>query len=71
VAAPLAVNVLERPRDASIEGLAEADTTGDAFTTTVALAVLDTPDFVPVQEYVVVDDGLTVILAVVSPVLHK
>lgn len=53
-----------------MDGLAETLTAGAAFTTTVALAVLVAPAFVPVQEYVVVVAGLTTMLAEVSPVLH-
>jgi len=41
-------------------------------TETVTEAVREQPpEFVPVTEYVVVQVGLTVMLAVVCPVLHK
>jgi len=64
--------VLESPSEARIEGFAESVTLGAAFTKTVTFAVLDNPaEFVPVQLYVVVLVGLTTMLAVVSPVLHR
>ena len=47
-------------------------TLGKALTETVTDAVFEHPlEFVPVTEYVVVEPGLTVMLAVVWPVLHK
>ena len=52
-------------------GDAVAVTVIDEPTETVTEAVPEQPlEFVPVTEYVVVDVGLTVILAVVCPVLH-
>jgi hypothetical protein len=51
------------------EGLIE--TVGALFTVTVAEAVPEPPlPFVPVTVYVAVAVGLTVMLAVVSPVFH-
>jgi hypothetical protein len=48
-----------------------AATFGDVLTETVTDAVPEHPlEFVPVTEYVVVEPGLTEILAVVCPVLH-
>ena len=45
---------------------------GRAFTVIVELVVAEQPfEFVTVTKYVVVADGLTVIAAVVAPVLHK
>jgi len=62
--------VLEPPAQMDA-GDAVAATVIDDPTETVTDAVPEQPDeFVPVTEYVVVDVGLTVILAVVSPVLH-
>jgi len=53
------------------DGEAEAVTLGKALTDTVTEAVPEQPlALVPVTEYVVVEPGLTVILAVVCPVLH-
>jgi hypothetical protein len=47
------------------------ETIGALFTLTVADAEAEQPPaFVPVTEYVVVDEGLTVMLAVVWPVLQ-
>ena len=52
-------------------GDAVALTFGKAPTDTVTDAVFEQPlEFVPVTVYVVVDVGLTVMLAVVCPVLH-
>ena len=52
-------------------GVAVAVTFGKALTETVTDATPEHPlAFVPVTEYVVVEVGLTVILAVVCPVLH-
>ena len=68
--APLAVNVLDPPEQI-VEGDAVAVTFGVEPTETVTETVLEQPlEFVPVTEYVVVELGLTVMLAVVSPVLH-
>ena len=53
------------------EGDAVAVTFGDEPTETVTETVFEQPlEFVPVTVYVVVEAGLTVILAVVCPVLH-
>jgi len=47
-------------------------TEGNALTTTLTLPTAEQPfEFVPVTLYVVVAEGLTVILAAVAPVLHK
>ena len=52
-------------------GDAVAATVIDEPTVTVTEAAPEQPlEFVPVTEYVVVEVGLTVILAVVCPVLH-
>ena len=52
-------------------GDAEAVTVIDEPTVTVTEAVPEHPlELVPVTEYVVVDVGLTVMLAVVCPVFH-
>ena len=52
-------------------GDAVAATLRDEPTVTVTEAVPEHPlEFVPVTEYVVVEVGLTVMLAVVCPVLH-
>ena len=68
--APLAVIVLEDPEHIE-EGEAVAVTLRPEPTDTVTEAVPEQPlEFVPVTEYVVVELGLTVILAVVCPVLH-
>ena len=54
-----------------VAGEAVAVTVMDEPTETVTEAVFEhPPEFVPVTEYVVVEVGLTVILAVVCPVLH-
>ena len=48
-----------------------AVTFSEAPTETVTDDVFEQPlELVPVTEYVVAEDGLTVILAVVAPVLH-
>ena len=67
--APLAISVAEPPghRD---EGEDEIERLGGVFTVTVTFAVLEHTSVVPVTVYVVVDEGLTVMLAEVSPVLH-
>jgi len=52
-------------------GDADAETVRDEPTETVTEAVREQPlALVPVTEYVVVDVGLTVMLAVVCPVFH-
>ena len=54
-----------------VEGDAAAVTFGDEPTETVTETVVEHPfEFVPVTEYVVVEVGFTVILAVVCPVFH-
>ena len=68
--APLAVSVLEPPAQIDA-GEAVAVTFGEVLTDTVTDAVFEQPlEFVPFTEYVVVELGLTVMLAVVSSVLH-
>ena len=68
--APVAVKVEEPPTHIE-EGEAVAVTLGKVPTDTVTVAVPEHPlAFVPVTEYVVVDVGLTVMLAVVWPVFH-
>jgi len=62
--------VLEDPEQ-MVEGDAVAVTVKPLPTETVTDAVPEQPlELVPVTEYVVVEPGLTVILDVVSPVLH-
>jgi hypothetical protein len=56
--------------------MAEADAliemAGAELTAKVAEAIVEQPlEFVPVTEYTVVTPGLTVILDVVAPLLHK
>ena len=64
------MSVLEPPEQI-VDGDAVAVTFGVDATETVTETVLEQPlEFVPVTEYVVVEVGLTVMLAVVSPVLH-
>ena len=64
------MSVLEPPAQI-VDGDADAVTFGDDPTETVTDTVLEHPlEFVPVTEYVVVEVGLTVMLAVVCPVLH-
>ena len=64
------MRVLEPPAQI-VEGEAVAVTFGEVPTETVTEAVPEHPlEFVPVTEYVVVEVGLTVMLAVVCPVLH-
>ena len=59
------------PPEQIVEGDAVAVTFGEELTETVTDTVFEQPlEFVPVTEYVVVEVGLTVMLAVVSPVLH-
>jgi hypothetical protein len=61
--APLAVSVADAPTQISA-GEAETDTLGAAFTATVTEAVPEQPlALVPVTVYVVVDAGLTTMLA--------
>jgi hypothetical protein len=63
--APLAVIVLDDPEHI-VDGEAAAVTLSPEPTETVTDAVPEHPlEFVPVTEYVVVEPGLTVILAVV------
>lgn len=68
--APLAVSVVEAPPQIVDE---EALTliVGNALTVTVVDAFAEHPLFDPVTLYVVLADGLTVILDEVAPVLHK
>jgi hypothetical protein len=64
------VSVLDPPAQIDA-GDAVAVTVMDDPTETVTEAVPEHPlEFVPVTEYVVVELGLTVMLAVVCPVLH-
>ena len=59
------------PPEQIVEGDAVAATFGVEPTETVTETVFEQPlEFVPVTEYVVVEVGLTVMLAVVCPVLH-
>ena len=68
--APVAVIVVDPPAQIDA-GDTVAETVIDAPTETVTEAVFEQPlAFVPVTEYVVVEPGLTVMLAVVWPVLH-
>ena len=68
--APVAVSVLDPPAQI-VEGDADALTFGAEPTDTVTETVFEQPlELVPVTEYVVVEVGLTVMLAVVSPVFH-
>ena len=64
------MSVLDPPAQID-DGDAVAVTAIDEPTDTVTEAVPEHPlEFVPVTEYVVVEVGLTVILAVVCPVFH-
>ena len=64
------VNVDEPPVQIVV-GDAVAVTFGKGFTLIVIEAVFEQPnEFVPVTEYVVVEVGLTVILADVAPLFH-
>jgi len=64
------VSVLDPPAQIDA-GDAVAVTVIDEPTETVTDDVFEQPlELVPVTEYVVVEDGLTVMLAVVAPVLH-
>jgi hypothetical protein len=70
VLAPLAVNSELAPEHIAA-GLADADTVGNGFTVNVTVAVPVHPAaLVPVTVYVVVELGVTVMLAVVPPVLQ-
>jgi len=65
---PVRVELLPGQTDA---GLAEADTVGNGFTVTVAVADPVQPTaLVPVTEYVVVETGETEILLVLPPVFQ-
>ena len=64
------MSVLDPPAQI-VAGDAVAVTVIDGPTETVTDDVFEQPlELVPVTEYVVAEDGLTVILAVVAPVLH-
>ena len=64
------MSVLDPPAQIDA-GDAVAVTVIDEPTETVTDDVFEQPlELVPVTEYVVAEDGLTVILAVVAPVLH-
>lgn len=64
------MSVLDPPAQMDA-GDADAETVRDEPTETVTEAVREQPlALVPVTEYVVVDVGLTVMLAVVCPVFH-
>ena len=66
----MAVSVLDPPAQID-DGDAVAVTAREEPTETVTEAVPEHPlELVPVTEYVVVEVGLTVMLAVVSPVFH-
>ena len=68
--APLAVNSELAPLHIA-DGLAVADTVGNGFTVTLIVAVPVHPAvLVPVTVYVVVALGVTVMLAVLPPVLQ-
>jgi hypothetical protein len=68
---PPAVNVTEFPAQMLAEEGVQV-TVGRARTVTVDEAVFEQPNrSVPVTEYVVVADGLAVMLAVVAPVFHR
>ena len=70
VFAPLAVNSELAPEHIAV-GLADADTVGNGFTITLTVAVPVHPAaLVPVTVYVVVELGVTVMLAVFPPVLQ-
>jgi len=70
VFAPLAVNTELAPLHIAA-GLADAVTDGNGFTVTLTVAVPVHPAvFVPVTVYVVVELGVTVMLAVLPPVLQ-
>jgi len=70
VLAPLADSTLLSPLFI-VEGLAVAATDGNGFTVTLTVAVPEHPAVVvPVTEYVVVELGVTVMLAVLPPVLQ-
>jgi len=63
---------VDDPPEQIVDGDAVAETLGKELTVTVIEAVFEHPiELVPVTEYVVVDVGLTVMLAVVCPVLHR
>jgi hypothetical protein len=67
----VAVSVVDAPAHIE-EDDALTDTLGAAFTIMVVLDVTEQPlALVPVTEYVVVTDGLTVMLAEIAPVFHK
>ena len=69
--APVAVSVVDAPAHIDEEEVL-TDTLGTAFTTILVLAVTEQPlALVPVTEYVVVAEGLTVMLAEIAPVFHK
>ena len=64
------MSVLDAPEH-MLEGDAVAAMVSDEPTETVTESLPEhPPELVPVTEYVVVEPGLTVIVAVVSPVLH-
>ena len=66
----MAVSVLDAPEH-MLEGDAVAAIVSDEPTETFTESLPEQPpELVPVTEYVVVEPGLTVIVAVVSPVLH-
>jgi len=68
--APLAVNTEVAPLHIAA-GLAVALTDGNGFTVTLTVAVPEHPAVVvPVTEYVVVELGVTVMLAVLPPVFQ-
>ena len=70
VLAPLAVSTEVAPLHIA-DGLAEAVTDGIGFTVTLTVAVPEHPSAaVPVTEYVVVELGVTVMLAVLPPVFQ-
>ena len=66
---PDAVNVVESPSQMATS--APAFAVGNGLTVTVTESLSVQPLVVTVTEYTVVELGLTLILAVVAPVLHK
>jgi hypothetical protein len=71
VLAPLAERVDDEPEQI-VDGDADADIVGiTELTVILTVAVAEQPADVPVTVYVVLVEGVTVMLAVLSPVFHK
>jgi hypothetical protein len=71
VLAPLAERVDDEPEQI-VDGDADADIVGiTELTVILTVAVAEQPADVPVTVYVVLAEGVTVMLAVLSPVFHK